>query len=199
MSRRSLLPPLCALLALCAVLLPRAIAEDATSPKVEQLAWLSGSWEGTAGKASLEEHWTEAAGGTLFGVSRTIVEGKTVAFEFLRIETRADGIFYVAQPNGRPPTDFKLAKLEGQSAGFENLAHDFPQRILYKKNADGTLTARIEGERNGKTTGRDFHFRPRQKASGRSNPPAKASASSRAGPHWRDTAAALSDTVRARR
>ena len=112
------------MLALCAV------AEDATSPTVEQLAWMSGSWEGTAGKAGIEEHWTDAKGGTLFGVSRTIVEGKTVAFEFLRIESRADGIFYVAQPNGRQPTDFKLMKLEGQSVVFENPQNDLPQRII---------------------------------------------------------------------
>jgi hypothetical protein len=134
--------------------------QEAGPPKVEQLAWVTGSWEGTAGKASVEEHWTPVAGGTLFGVSRTIVAGKTVAFEFLRIETREDGIFYVAQPNGRPPTDFKLTKLEGQSVVFENPRHDFPQRIIYKRKDDGTLHARVEGERNGKTSGQDFHFRP---------------------------------------
>ncbi|MGH9778942.1 MAG: DUF6265 family protein [Candidatus Acidiferrales bacterium] len=145
------------------MLLPSGRAEGSTSPTVEQLAWLSGAWEGTAGKASLEEHWTPVAGGTLFGVSRTIVGGKTVAFEFLRIESRADGVFYVAQPGGRPPTDFKLIKLEGPSVVFENLAHDFPQRIIYKKNADGTLDARVEGERDGKTSGQDFHFRPAKK------------------------------------
>jgi hypothetical protein len=148
---------------LCAALLPPAGAEDNTAPTVEQLAWMSGSWEGTAGKASIEEHWTPVAGGTLFGVSRTIVEGKTVAFEFLRIEARADGIFYVAQPGGRLPTDFKLTRLEGSEAVFENLQHDFPQRIIYKKNADGTLDARVEGERNGKLSGQNFHFRPAQK------------------------------------
>ncbi|MGH9814264.1 MAG: DUF6265 family protein, partial [Candidatus Acidiferrales bacterium] len=62
-----------------------------------------------------------------------------------------------------PPTDFKLIKLEGPSVVFENLAHDFPQRIIYKKNADGTLDARVEGERNGQLSGQDFHFRPAKK------------------------------------
>lgn len=151
---------ICALLLVSAVLSQPAEAADPPSPTVEQLGWLAGSWEGTLGKASIEEHWTHAAGGTLLGVSRTIVAGKTVEFEFLRIETRDTGIFYVAQPGGRPPTDFKLARLEGTEVVFENLQHDFPQRIIYKKNPDGTLHARIEGERNGKLTGRDFHFRP---------------------------------------
>ncbi len=46
---------------------------------------------------------------------------------------------------------------------FENPQHDFPQRILYRKNPDGTLHARAEGERNGKLSGQDFHFRPAKK------------------------------------
>ena len=34
---------------------------------------------------------------------------KAIGFEFLRIEFRADGVFYVAQPGGRPKTEFKLS------------------------------------------------------------------------------------------
>ena len=38
------------------------------------------------------------------------------------------------------------------AALFENTAHDFPQRIIYRRDADGSLLARIEGgaERRGK-------------------------------------------------
>ncbi|HEY7699774.1 MAG TPA: DUF6265 family protein, partial [Vicinamibacteria bacterium] len=79
-----------------------------TAGDLDGLRFLSGKWQGEWGKAAIEEHWTEAAGGTMLGVSRTIVSGKTVAFEYLRIEARGDGVFYVAQPGGRPPTDFKL-------------------------------------------------------------------------------------------
>ena len=136
---------------------------ETPAPAVEQLAWMAGSWEATRGKASIEEHWTQPAGGTLFGVNRTLVAGKTKAFEFLRIETREEGIFYVAQPGGRPPTDFKLTKLEKQEVVFENPEHDFPQRIIYRKESDGTLHARVEGKQNGKEAGTDFFFTPRRK------------------------------------
>jgi len=40
----------------------------------------------------------------MLGMSRTLSGERMVAFEFLRIETRPDGIFYVAQPRGNPPT-----------------------------------------------------------------------------------------------
>jgi hypothetical protein len=44
---------------------------------------------------------------------------------------------------------------------FENLEHDFPQRIIYRRNQDGSLTARIEGDRGGRIVGMDFHFQPK--------------------------------------
>jgi hypothetical protein len=41
---------------------------------------------------------------------------------------------------------------------FENAGHDFPQRIIYRRNADGTMTARIEGSTNGRQRGVDFSY-----------------------------------------
>ncbi len=51
----------------------------------------------------------------LVGMSRTVAAGRTTSFEFMRIEARADGIYYVAQPGGRPPVDFKLASESASS------------------------------------------------------------------------------------
>jgi hypothetical protein len=129
-------------------------AFSAASSDLEGLRFIEGDWRGESGKARIEEHWIEAAGGTMLGVSRTIVSGKTVAFEFLRIEARADGIFYVAQPNGSAPTDFKLTKLSAGEAVFENPQHDHPKIIRYRLGED-TLVAEVEGD-EGK---QEFRFR----------------------------------------
>ena len=133
-----------------------------TAPKtsVEELAWLAGSWEANQGGASIEEQWTEPRGGTMFGISRTVVNGKTVAFEFLRIETRGEALVYVAQPNGRSGTDFQLTEVSGQSAQFENPQHDHPKVIRYSKDADGTLRAEISGDEKGEAVSQEFLFRP---------------------------------------
>ena len=45
---------------------------------------------------------------------------------------------------------------------FENPTHDFPQRIIYRKGADRSVTARIEGVIDGKARGVDFPFKPCQ-------------------------------------
>lgn len=133
---------------------------DAT-PKIESLAWMSGDWELGHEKMQIDEHWTHAAGGTMFGTSRTIADGKTVFFEFLRLETRADGIYYVAQPRGGKGTDFKLVKSDDKSATFENLKHDFPKRILYRRESETSLVARIEGDGTEREKPQDFHYRAR--------------------------------------
>jgi hypothetical protein len=138
------------------------LAEPDAPPsfEIQGLAWMAGDWQADRGQATVDEHWTRPAGGTMLGTSRTVAGRRTVEFEFLRIEQRADGIFYVAQPGGRPPTDFRLVRLEKQRVVFENLQHDFPQRIIYERRADGSLLARIEGDVGGKLKAVEFLYRP---------------------------------------
>ena len=109
------------------------------------LAFMKGAWEGGQGSVKFEERWTEEAGGLMLGVSRTIKGDRAVAFEFLRIEFRKDGVFYVAQPGGGPKTEFKLTTSDGKSATFENPAHDHPKLIRYSRVADGTMKAELDG------------------------------------------------------
>ena len=125
------------------MLIPIALALLAAGPA--DLAFLKGAWEGSAGAMKFEERWTEEAGGLMLGVARTIKGDRAVAFEFLRIEFRQDGVFYVAQPGGRPKTEFKLTASDGQSATFENPEHDHPKLIRYSRGADGSLKAELDG------------------------------------------------------
>jgi hypothetical protein len=115
------------------------------SATLQQLAWLPGEWTGTSGRASIEERWTPAAGGAMLATSRTIAGDRLVAFEFLRIVERDGGLVYIAQPNGRPPTEFVLTKIDAGSATFENPGHDFPKAIRYARRDDGSLEATISG------------------------------------------------------
>ena len=64
---------------------------------LQALSWMAGGWELREGNTCTEEYWTQPAADTLIGMSRTIKDGRTQSFEFMRIEARADGIYYVAQ------------------------------------------------------------------------------------------------------
>lgn len=126
---------------------------------VADLSWLSGDWETGAGDTRIEEHWTRPDGGTLLGMGRTVRGGKTAFFEYLRIETRDDGIYYVAHPKARPGTDFKATQVGPDEVVFENPEHDFPKRIVYRKEADGSVTARVEGDGTEPEKAQEFRFR----------------------------------------
>ena len=114
---------------------------------ISELSWITGDWQSPAGERSqVEEHWTKPGGASMLGMSRTILGEKTVEFEYLRIERRADGIYYVAHPKAQcPGTDFKLTRATATEAVFENPEHDFPKRIIYRKTGEDSLTASIDG------------------------------------------------------
>jgi hypothetical protein len=133
------------LMLLVALLLPAQDRPAAARGTLADLGWLAGNWWGTQGRATIEERWTPAAGGAMLAVSRTIKDDRLAAFEFLRIVERDGGLVYIAQPNGRPPTEFVLTGLTADSATFENPAHDFPKMIRYTRRADGSLEARVSG------------------------------------------------------
>ncbi len=113
---------------------------------VSDLAWLAGCWASMDGEAGSGEQWMPPAGGTLLGTSRTVRNGRTVAYEFLQIREIEPGkIAYIALPSGQSETIFPLAKAGEREAVFENPEHDFPQRVIYKLDGDGVLRASIEG------------------------------------------------------
>ena len=98
------------------------------------------------------------AGGTMLGMSRTVRGGDTAEYEFLQIRDVNGTLSYVAQPSGQPEAAFTLRTATGSEAIFENLDHDFPQRIIYRRTPEG-LSARVEGTRNGKVQGIDYPYR----------------------------------------
>ena len=79
------------------------------------------------------EHWLAPAGASLLGVSRTVRQGRTVGYEFMRIAAGNDGrLAFHAQPSGKPPAAFPVLRQGEREVVFENLEHAFPPRILYR-------------------------------------------------------------------
>ena len=141
------LPSLLSALLLLLVLAPGSIGGACQAPRatLEDVAWLQGTWVSAAGGRTVEEYWTSPRGGAMFAISRTLKGDRLIEFEYLRIVQREGGLVYVAQPNGKPPTDFPLTRLEDRSVTFENPDHDFPKVIKYAAREDGSLKASVGG------------------------------------------------------
>ncbi len=129
---------------------------------VEDFAFLRGCWEidRPERKSRITEQWMEPSGGTLLGMSRTVRDGKTVGFEYMRNEARTDGIFFISKPSeNTEETAFRPKQFTAGYAVFENSSHDFPQRVIYRSDNPNILNARIEGIQNGKPSGVDFPYK----------------------------------------
>lgn len=122
-----------------------ASASTSTSTKIEQLAWLAGCWQLDGQPAGAGEQWSTLAGGTLFGSSRSLREGRTVGFEFMQLRQHDDGrLVLTALPSGRNATEFIASRVDANEGVFENPANDFPQRISYRRLDGQRLLARID-------------------------------------------------------
>jgi hypothetical protein len=147
-------------IALAVLLFNAALAAQTTKPEIGDLAWMAGSWTGESRGIEMEEHWTAPKGNSMVGIHRDVAKGRTMLFEFLRIEQQGDQIVYLSMPNGRSPaTPFRLKEISGTRVVFENPKHDFPQRVIYWKDGND-LRARIEGSQNGKPGGEEWRWSP---------------------------------------
>lgn len=134
-----------------------ALAQDAP---IDRAAWLSGCWELRAGGRVTMEVWMPPAGGTMLGASRTTVTGNVREYEYLRLRTDGTTLVYVALPSGQKETEFRGTHASDTLLMFENPAHDFPKRVMYRRRTADSVVARIEGPgRDGATRGIDFPMR----------------------------------------
>lgn len=95
----------------------------------------------------------------MVGMSRTVAGGAMRAWEALRIVTDSGRLAYVAQPNGRTATAFPAVLTTDTLAVFENVVHDFPQRIAYRRVSRDSLVARISAERDGTSRGMEIRMK----------------------------------------
>lgn len=134
-----------------------AVLSQPATPTVADLSWMAGCWTITSPSRTVTEFWLPPSGGTMIGLSKTVVKDKTTEYEFLLLRADAGGVEYIATPSRQKQAIFKATKITNDTAVFENPAHDFPTRITYRNTETG-LVATIDGMMNGKTRAVDFKY-----------------------------------------
>lgn len=117
----------------------------------QQLHQLIGRWKMTTARGEIWEQW-ELRNGMLYGTSFRIRDKDTTWLEQIDLLFDNGGIFYkpvVANQNNGQRVSFALNRISANTFQFENLLHDFPQRIIYDFSVPDSIYARIEGNSKG--------------------------------------------------
>lgn len=130
-----------------------------TKASIEDISWLTGCWEMSEGDFTVTELWMAPSGDMMIGLSQTVSNDKTSGYEFLRIEVKDGNLVYTAIPSGQAETSFYQVQLNDTMVVFENMEHDFPQRIIYTLLNKDSLNARVEANENGELKGFDLSMK----------------------------------------
>ena len=132
------------------------LADGAPRPAatIADWAWIAGRWQGDGMGGSVEESWTEPAGGSMLGYFRLVRAGKPVFYEILTV-IEIEGSLEMRLKHVNPDmtgweekadfVTFKLAKLEPDAVHFNGLTfrRTGPDRLeIYlalRNRADGTV------------------------------------------------------------
>jgi hypothetical protein len=144
--------------ALAAAFTAAVLSAPLAAQELAEAAFLSGTWTEKKDNIETDEMWLAPKGGIMLGVNRTVLAGKKSAYEFMRIELRDGRPVYLASPGGRPPVEFKAIESSPNRLVFENRAHDYPQRVIYVKEGNDLLLARIEGTVEGRERSQEWRF-----------------------------------------
>lgn len=89
----------------------------------------------------------------MVGAGHVVFQGKTQDYGYLRLETRPDGVYYVAISSAKKESSFKLVTTAIDDKDtlftFTSAVDEFPQRIIYRRGVDGWLYATVEGKVKG--------------------------------------------------
>lgn len=118
---------------------------SAWSASLGDLQFMAGCWTTPREAPSVtRECFTAPQAGLMQGSSQTIKNGATTFWEFAVIEQSGDVVSYTPFLKGKRSVSFTATRLTAGEVVFENPAHDFPKKIIYRKTAHG-LEARVEG------------------------------------------------------
>lgn len=143
---------------LSAIVLAATSSVSAQPLAIDRVAWLHGCWQSVTPQSTIEEQWMAPRGGTMLGMGRTVRGTRTTEYELVVIREQDGRLAYEAHPSGQPSAVFVSKEVTESSIVFENLEHDFPQRVGYRRSESGAISAWIEGTNKGQSRRIDFPY-----------------------------------------
>jgi hypothetical protein len=121
-------------------------------------AWLAGTWGQTKKNETVTEMWLGPQDDAMAGVTLTTHPGGSPArAEYAKITREPAGLTYTAVVGDQPPTPFVAVPGHDGWLVFENKAHDFPQRVFYRR-CGSDLCAGVEGVVRGNLERQEWRY-----------------------------------------
>ena len=137
-------------------------SDSTKNEKIKAASWLLGNWENKAVDGTLTEYWGKVNDSTFQAQSYFIKEKDTVHFESILLQQKGENLTYTATVKGQnndKPVAFKLTTATDKQVSFENLKHDYPQKISYTQITPDSLVAKISGIQQGKPSSEQFSMK----------------------------------------
>lgn len=138
-------------------MLPVLLAQppmDSPRMKMQDLAFMTGTWECEVWNGDYEETWFSPSKDTMQGMSRLLQSEFTKVMEFACIEERNGRLTYyvmMGKPSAgqKTPSAFACKQTKPGYAEFERTGDSFPQKIVYVRVDEDHMTATISGKEAG--------------------------------------------------
>ena len=132
-------------------------------PCVKKFSWLTGKWSMQENGSTIVEQWS-FFNGSLKCMSYQVKGNDTTLIENASISCIGGKSVFTYYPEKKDeehtvkPVHFVLVSEENNKYIFENMEHDFPQRVVYQRVSETSCHAWIEGMENGKQQKIDFNY-----------------------------------------
>ncbi len=120
--------------------------------EINNLEWLIGTWETKTSRGNLYESWIKISETEFQAKSYYLNKQDTLLLESVQLVEKEKKLHYIVSVknnNNELPIDFVSKPIQDPAVVvFENLQHDFPKVITYKKVGKDSLFAEISGSVN---------------------------------------------------
>ena len=151
--------------ALCFFTLCAFAQSKPLKPKLENMAWISGTWHGEAFGGQTEEIWSEPSGGSMMASFKLINDGKVTFYEIeiireientLILQLKHFGPELKGWETKDETVDFKLIEITENKVAFEGMS--------FEKVSDSEMNVYVVIEENGSSETVKFNYKKAPKS-----------------------------------
>jgi hypothetical protein len=127
--------------------------------KIKTAHWLLGKWEAQPSGGTLTEIWKKANDSTYNGQAYFMKGTDTIHNEKILLQQVEDQLSYntaIKGQNDDEPVSFTLTDRNEKQLVFENIKHNYPQKISYTQISKDSLMTEISGMQSGKLSSETY-------------------------------------------